>query len=301
MIVFLLLIIAILLFILSKVLKKSADKIDSSVSKASPKIQEDSPKPKISFWDSYQKANPVLAEELLKITKGKIANLSDKDVRETISSFAHTAKTNSLQSYEETFQYILKKMVDYLDQSYPQIILGVLDNVIKEEVKQTGKKSTNTMSFYIKSEIKTIIENKLKAMSPKDLFKYRIKEALQQVSEKYEWNYEREGYDSPLAQEIVTLMRRMLNNETLMMRALLYGYSDSFSSIIIDEMESFVSENCNTSLDVAIDYHDNKQEFKNPYKRCPNCGSLNISEIDPEEDEYWCKDCKHDWHPHLMK
>lgn len=109
MIVFLLLIIAILLFILSKVLKKSADKIDSSVSKASPKIQEDSPKPKISFWDSYQKANPVLAEELLKITKGKIGNLSDKDVRETISSFAHTAKTNSLQSYEETFQYVLKK------------------------------------------------------------------------------------------------------------------------------------------------------------------------------------------------
>lgn len=186
MIVFLLLIIAILLFILSKVLKKSADKIDSSVSKASPKIQEDSPKPKISFWDSYQKANPVLAEELLKITKGKIGNLSDKDVRETISSFAHTAKTNSLQSYEETFQYVLKKMVDYLDQSYPQVILGVLDNIIKEEVKQTGKKSTNTMSFYIKSEIKTIIENKLKAMSPKDLFKYRIKEALQQVSEKYE-------------------------------------------------------------------------------------------------------------------
>lgn len=299
--VFLLLVIAILLFILSKVLKKSADNIDSSAQKASPKIQEDRPKPKISYWDSYHKANPILAEELLKITKGKICILSDKDAQETISSFAHTAKTNSLQSYEETYQFILKKMIDYLDQCYPKVILDTLDTAIKEEVKQTGKKPTNTISFYIKSEIKTIIENKLKAMNPEDLFKYRIKEALQQVSEKYNWNYEREGYDSPLAQEIVTLMRRMLSNDILMMTALQYGYSDSFSSIIIDEMESFVSENCNTSLDEAINYHDNKQDFKNPYKRCPNCGSLNISEIDPEEGEYWCEDCNHDWYPHLMK
>ena len=192
-------------------------------------------------------------------------------------------------------------MKEFLEQSYPNVVLGVLDNIIKEEVKQTGKRPTNTMSSYVKAELETIIEDKLKAMSPEDLFKYRIKEALQQTNEKYEWNNDREGFDSPLAQEVVNLMRRMLDNEVLMMTALKFGYGGTFESTIVDEMESFISENCHTSLQEAINYHDNKDEYNDPYKRCPNCGSANITEVDPDEGEYWCNDCHHDWYPHLLK
>lgn len=297
----LLFVIAILLFIIARSLNKSADKIDSPRPPVSSSVQQQKPKVEVSYWESYQKSNPELAKELVKLTKGRIGKLSDKDVKETISSFDHTAKTNSLQSYESAYQLVLNKMKEFLDQSYPNVVLGVLDNIIKEEVKQTGKRPTNTMSSYVKAELETIIEDKLKAMSPEDLFKYRIEEALQQTNEKYEWNYEREGFDSPLAQEVVNLMRRMLDNGVLMMTALKFGYGGTFESTIVDEMESFIMENCHTSLQEAINYHDNKDEYNDPYKRCPNCGSANITEGDPDEGEYWCNDCHHDWYPHLLK
>ena len=301
MIAILLFVIAILLFIIARSLNKSADSIEAPTPSVSSNVQQQKPKVEVSYWESYQKSNPELAKELVNLTKGRIGKLSDKDVKETISSFDHTAKTNSLQSYESAYQLVLNKMKEFLDQSYPNVVLGVLDNIIKEEVKQTGKRPTNTMSSYVKAELETIIEDKLKAMSPEDLFKYRIKEALQQTNEKYEWNYDREGFDSPLAQEVVNLMRRMLDNEVLMMTALKFGYGGTFESTIVDEMESFISENCHTSLQEAINYHDNKDEYNDPYKRCPNCGSANITECDPDEGEYWCNDCHHDWYPHLLK
>ncbi|MDD6606306.1 MAG: TFIIB-type zinc ribbon-containing protein [Paraprevotella sp.] len=297
----LLFVIAILLFIIARSLNKSADSIEAPTPSVSSNVQQQKPKVEVSYWESYQKSNPELAKELVKLTKGRIGKLSDKDVKETISSFDHTAKTNSLQSYESAYQLVLNKMKEFLEQSYPNVVLGVLDNIIKEEVKQTGKRPTNTMSSYVKAELETIIEDKLKAMSPEDLFKYRIKEALQQTNEKYEWNNDREGFDSPLAQEVVNLMRRMLDNEVLMMTALKFGYGGTFESTIVDEMESFISENCHTSLQEAINYHDNKDEYNDPYKRCPNCGSANITEGDPDEGEYWCNDCHHDWYPHLLK
>lgn len=297
----LLFVIAILLFIIARSLNKSADSIEAPTPSVSSNVQQQKPKVEVSYWESYQKSNPELAKELVKLTKGRIGRLSDKDVKETISSFDHTAKTNSLQSYESAYQLVLNKMKEFLEQSYPNVVLGVLDNIIKEEVKQTGKRPTNTMSSYVKAELETIIEDKLKAMSPEDLFKYRIKEALQQTNEKYEWNNDREGFDSPLAQEVVNLMRRMLDNEVLMMTALKFGYGGTFESTIVDEMESFISENCHTSLQEAINYHDNKDEYNDPYKRCPNCGSANITEVDPDEGEYWCNDCHHDWYPHLLK
>ena len=297
----LLFVIAILLFIIARSLNKSADSIEAPTPSVSSNVQQQKPKVEVSYWESYQKSNPELAKELVKLTKGRIGKLSDKDVKETISSFDHTAKTNSLQSYESAYQLVLNKMKEFLDQSYPNVVLGVLDNIIKEEVKQTGKRPTNTMSSYVKAELETIIEDKLKAMSPEDLFKYRIKEALQQTNEKYEWNNDREGFDSPLAQEVVNLMRRMLDNEVLMMTALKFGYGGTFESTIVDEMESFISENCHTSLQEAINYHDNKDEYNDPYKRCPNCGSANITEGDPDEGEYWCNDCHHDWYPRLLK
>ena len=297
----LLFVIAILLFIIARSLNKSADSIEAPTPSVLSNVQQQKPKVEVSYWESYQKSNPELAKELVKLTKGKIGKLSDKDVKETISSFDHTAKTNSLQSYESAYQLVLNKMKEFLEQSYPNVVLGVLDNIIKEEVKQTGKRPTNTMSSYVKAELETIIEDKLKAMSPEDLFKYRIKEALQQTNEKYEWNNDREGFDSPLAQEVVNLMRRMLDNEVLMMTALKFGYGGTFESTIVDEMESFISENCHTSLQEAINYHDNKDEYNDPYKRCPNCGSANITEGDPDEGEYWCNDCHHDWYPHLLK
>ena len=297
----LLFVIAILLFIIARSLNKSADSIEAPTPSVSSNVQQQKPKVEVSYWESYQKSNPELAKELVKLTKGRIGKLSDKDVKETISSFDHTAKTNSLQSYESAYQLVLNKMKEFLDQSYPNVVLGVLDNIIKEEVKQTGKRPTNTMSSYVKAELETIIEDKLKAMSPEDLFKYRIKEALQQTNEKYEWNNDREGFDSPLAQEVVNLMRRMLDNEVLMMTALKFGYGGTFESTIVDEMESFISENCHTSLQEAINYHDNKDEYNDPYKRCPNCGSANITEGDPDEGEYWCNDFHHDWYPHLLK
>lgn len=301
MIAFLLIVIAILLFIIARALNKSAGNIDSPASTVSSNVQQPKPKAEMSYWESYQKTDPKHAEELVKLTKGKIGRLSDNDVKETISSFDHTAKTNSLQSYESAYQLVLNKMKNFLEQSYPDVVLGVLDNIINEEVKQTGKRPTNTMSSYVKSDLKKVIEDKLKAMSPEDLFKYRIKEALQQTNEKFELNYEREGYDSPLAQEAVNLMRRMLDNEVLMMTALRFGYGGIFESTIVDEIESFISENCHTSLQEAINYHDNRQEYNDPYKRCPNCGSSNITEADPDEGEYWCNDCHHDWYPHLLK
>ena len=109
---------------------------------------------------SRNKTNVVLAclQGLMNMKSPKeIAMYRDKDVKETISSFDHTAKTNSLQSYESAYQLVLNKMKEFLDQSYPNVVLGVLDNIIKEEVKQTGKRPTNTMSSYVKAELETIL------------------------------------------------------------------------------------------------------------------------------------------------
>lgn len=297
---FLLVVIALLLFIISKFLHSSADRIETPTP-----VVSQNPKPlpqaiRVSHWQYYQKTSPTHAAELLKVTNGKIATLSDFDVKETIASFDHTAKTNSLQSYEAAYQLVLNKMVEYLDESYPNVILEAITSVIQEESKQSGRKQQNTVASYVKAELEQIIENKLKAMPPVELFKYRIKEALQHISEKYEWNIEREGYDSPLAQEAVKFMRSAMDNTSLMEAAFRYGYADSFRDIIYDEVELFISEKCNTTLDNAADYCDNKAEYQNPFKRCPACGSKNIHILDHEEGEYYCADCKYDWHPRRM-
>lgn len=266
---------------------------------------------KKTYWERYKLDNPEKASLLSSLYDIDFSMLSDKDVRERISTVDRLCK-----QYQCTISQLKGKCLKDLEQ-FP---LSFFDQLIEMTIKEMETEAANfnvskentacallvcwmkerktfleTNNVYSKSVDEQCLEDKL---NPEDAFKKRYSETLiKQIGNNANIPLFCEGYDSPIAQELMDIMYAFLNDKSEKEKADKLGYGNRFAFIIIEETEKVVKKYCHAALQECIEHYNFPNKEVVTSFRCPCCGSWDF--FSEEFDEFECMKCGHTWRAQL--
>ena len=262
--------------------------------------QQNAPKDE-SYWEAWARENPEKAKAMETLTKQNFAEMEDKDVKQTIDSFIRMAETNGLQDWSQIKDIFHKKFKDLTKELCEEEILVLLDHLISEEVQQTKAYPTNTITHYFKlwfEERKK--EKESSTLTPEETFRKEYKgKLINKIGNNAFIPLFCEGYDSPIAHEIMYLMYQYLRNEELKAEAEKQGLWNKYMQIIVDETEKVIERYCHASLQECIEYYNFPDKKVVTRDRCPNCGSRRVT--DDLDFGLECMDCGSTWNAPLGK
>lgn len=160
MIAFLLIIIAILLFVIAKSLFRQSERYGSAGcsntksalrSTSAPAATQIITSPKAdthySYWQSWTKEHPSEAIVIEQNIDRKMSDITDQDAKEIIDAFYRMAHANNITDWAEIKPLMLRKLTEMVDELGKVQALAILDSAIQQEVEHTHAHARNTGTF----------------------------------------------------------------------------------------------------------------------------------------------------------
>lgn len=247
-----------------------------------------------SYWESWKRQNPEKASALQTLTHLDFAQMEDEDVKQTIQSFSRAAEANGLSDWSQIKDYLLKKLNEMTKDCSEEEIILLLENLISQEVDYARIKPSNTASSYFKQWYVEYINSKdTISLSPEEVFRkeYRSK-LINKIGSNARISLFCEGYDSPIAHEMMYLMYQHLRNRELKAEAERQDLWPKYMQIIIEETGKITEKYCHAALQECIEYYNFPDKKVITQYRCPECGSRQIVD---SIDGFLCKECWNRW------
>ncbi|MDE5845163.1 MAG: hypothetical protein K2H44_07250 [Muribaculaceae bacterium] len=326
MIALLLIIIAILLFVISQNIRNSANNSETHsnfTTKPSPEINT-KPIQTLSYWQRWKMNNPNEAKIIENTLDRNLEIETDRDIKEIINAYTNMARANNLKDWNQIKPFILDKFSEMVDTLGEEQAFVILNTLIQEESERTKAKTINTGTYIATSWLKQTIEE-TKNISPtsKHILKDRVsysfmttKSDIDQTQynkennpiELFRKNYNSQimstlgnniniplfanGYDSPIAREIMNIMYSYLKNNEFIEKARSTGILQNMIETIIEETNKITDKYCNADVQECIEYYLYPEKPVITSKRCPSCGSREVS----CEDYCKCFECGNQWY-----
>jgi ribosomal protein S27AE len=262
--------------------------------------QQNAPKDE-SYWESWKRDNPEKAKALTELTKLDFDDMDDEDVMQLTESFKRMADANGLSDWNQIKDNFLNKFKEMAKDLCDEEALNVFDNLISQESDFAKVDFRNTASFYAKQWYEEFIKSKnTEPLTPEEAFRkeYRGK-LIKKIGTNANIPLFCEGYDSPIAHEIMYLMYQHLRNGELKTEAESQGLWNKYMQIIVDETEKVTERYCHASLQECIEYYNFPDKKVVTRDRCPNCGSRHVT--DDFDFGLECMDCGSTWNAPLGK
>ena len=260
-----------------------------------------------TYWERYKTDNPEKVTELSSLFDFDFSVLSDKDVREKISTIERLC--NQYQcSIAQLKEKCLKDMEQFPLSFFDQLIEMTEKEKENEAVNYTISKENTACALLVDwmKERKEFLETNNvynqqlqddhldEDLSPEDSFKKRYSEILvRQIGSNANIPLFCEGYDSPIAHELMDVMYAFLKDESEKEKADELGYGNRYIFIITEETEKVVKKYCHAALQECIEYYNFPNKEVVTSFRCPHCGSWDIISEDYDENE--CMKCGRTW------
>ena len=262
--------------------------------------QQNAPKDE-SYWEAWARENPEKAKAMEILTKQNFAEMKDEDVIQTIESFKRAAETNGLEDWNQIKDLFHNKFADLTKDLCEEEILVMLDHLISEEVEHTKVYPSNTITHYFKIWFEeSLKEKESSSLTPEETFRKEYKgKLINKIGSNAFIPLFCEGYDSPIAHEIMYLMYQHLRNGELKAEAERQGLWNKYMQIIVNETEKVTERYCHASLQECIEYYNFPDKKVVTRDRCPNCGSRRVT--DDFDFGLECMDCGSTWNAPLGK
>lgn len=152
MIAFLLIVIAILLFIIAKSLHNQADELDrnfTNIPSKSTVIPQQKPVNQVvSFWSNWKKQHPNELHALKELTERDLTDISDLDAKQLTGSFKRVADMNNIHDWMGIKPFFLNKFSQMLQDIGEEQSIKIVNDIVKGEVENCHVKEENTASYY---------------------------------------------------------------------------------------------------------------------------------------------------------
>lgn len=284
--------------------------------------------PHISYWESWKTCNSQKAKAIeSSITDRDISKLPDSEVKEIIGSFAKMSNANNLTDWMLIKSTTLEKLTQMFDDLGEKTTFSMLENAIEEEVAYTHFRRENTAVYlgltWLKGSIEkvpntktfsshaSIVSAKCSYLSSKNstnnsLTETEKEEILNSFKNEYTEQLEKaigdnaniplfcEGYDSPIAREIMHVMYSYLRNPVFVNKAKNDGLWKKFVNMIIEVTNFYTDKYCDADLQECIEYYNFPDKPVETSQRCPNCGNRKISN-GLLDNQFECFECGYEW------
>lgn len=261
------------------------------------------------YWEIFSLDNPEKALQLSSLYKTDLSLLSDKDIRERI---------NTIDRLCDLHKCSISQLKSRCIRDMEQFPLSFFDQLIELTEKEKDKEAANfhiskdntacallvdwmkeRKIFLEKNNVynKPIEDNSENQLSPEESFKKRYSEILvKQIENNANIPLFSEGYDSPIAHEIMDVMYAFLKDKTEIEKANKLGYGKRYIFIITEETEKVVKKYCHAALQECIEYYKFPNKKVVTSFRCPHCGSWKVWN---EDYGFECGECGCTWHAPL--
>ena len=262
-----------------------------------------------SYGKRYKIDNPEKASQLSSIYGIDISLLTEKDIRERISTVDRLC-----HQYQCTIPQLKGRCLKDMEQ-FP---LSFFDQLIEMTEKEKEKEAANfniarentacaLLVEWMKERRDFLETNNVYNMpigeesdaqlSPEDSFKKRYSKTLvSRIGSNANIPLFCEGYDSPIAHELMDVMYAFLKDKTEKEKADNLGYGKRYIFIITEETEKVVKKYCHAALQECIEYYKFPNKKVVTSFRCPHCGSWKVWN---EDYGFECGECGCTWHAPL--
>lgn len=328
---FLLIVIAVILFFIAKSLHNKADEIEGknqSYSHSTPQniTVQTPPVQKLSYWEKWKKDNPQKAKVIESCVDKKLSDCTDRDAKEIVDAFTRMAHANNISDWNEIKPFMLYKLTKMVDDLGETQAFSILENAIQEEIAHTQALRNNTGTYIAFSWLKQAMDNAKKegkpfsnaskraekcsylsslSESPKDYSDEEKNQIVEQFRKEYISHlmsaigdninipFFCEGYDSPVAREIMLVMYSYLRNDSLISKAKQEGLWKKFFFLIVKETNKITDKYCDADVQECIEYFNFPDKPVKTSRRCPTCHSRNV--FCEDIGQYECMDCGATW------
>lgn len=252
-------------------------------------ISNEPPKPQISYWETWKKDYPARASIIEETSCTDISKLSDSDAKEIINSYLRMTKANNISDWSLIKPTMLNKLTEMVDALGETTAFSILDKAILEEIEHTHAKEHNTGTYIAREWLRETIksaQNKnstftsasLKVSScsylttPKVVDRAYNDEEKQMIADKFKDEYVAQimdkigdnvqiplfcnGYDSPIAREIMHIMYSYLRNEGFIKKAKQEGLWNKLMFLIIEETNKITDKICDCDVQECIEFYN---------------------------------------------
>ena len=294
---------------------------------AKSQITQEPPKPIVSYWETWKKDFPARASIIEETLCSDISTLSDSDAKEIINSYSRMANANNISDWSLIKPTMLNKLTEMVDALGETTAFSILDKAIQEEVGHTHAKERNTGTFIAREWLKKTIQSakeknitfssasvKVPTCSylttPKVVGHAYTDEEKQKIADKFKDEYVAQimgkigdnvhiplfcnGYDSPIAREIMHIMYSYLRNEGFIKKAKQEGLWNKLMFLIIEETNKITDKICDCDVQECIEFYNFPNKPVVTSRRCPSCGSRKV--WCEEIGDYECGECGCTWH-----
>lgn len=260
----------------------------------------------VSFWDKYVTYYPEKATQISSLLCVDFSLLTDKDAQE---------KINTIDRLCSQYQCDVSQLKERCLKDMEQFPLSFIDKMIEMTEKEMGKEALNyniakentacAFLIFCMKERKTFLEKNNvynittkddinnDVLSPEELFKNRYSEILiRKIGNNANVPLFCEGYDSPIAHELMDVMYAFLKDKTEKEKANKLGYGKRYIFIITEETEKVVKRYCHAALQECIEYYKFPNKEVVTSFRCPHCGSWKVWN---EDYGFECGECGCTW------
>lgn len=330
---FLLIVIAALSFIISKVLHSKADSYNS-VSQV-PTKQTQAIRPlqtttkhitQLSYWEIWKKNHQTEAMVIESNIDREMSILTDNDAKDIIDAFTRMAHANDLKDWTEIKPLMLDRLTEMVDALGKDQAFTLLESAIRQEVYHTHSKTENTSTHIAFTWLKESMEEAQKSNKPfskaikssdncsfmttkKDFNKVYSNEEINRIVELFKKEYNSQimntignnihiplftnGYDSPVAREIMNIMYSYLRNADFIDKAKAEGLWNRLVFAIIEETNKITDKYCDADVQECIEYYNFPEKPVVTSRRCPSCGSREV--MCEDIGFYECMECGVTW------
>lgn len=263
-----------------------------------------------TYWEKYKSENPAKASQLQALLGVDFSLLSNKDAQEKINSVNRLCsqyrcevadvKERCLQDLEQFPLSFLSKMIEMTEKEKEQeafkfniaqenTVCAMMIGWMKERKEILG--NSNVYNNHIEDDP---AEDQL---TPEESFRKRYTNALlKRIGGNANNPLFCEGYDSPIARELMDVMYAFLKDATEKERADSHGYGKRYTSIIIEETEKVTKQYCHAALQECVEHFNFPNKKVVTSFRCPYCGSWKVWD---EDYGFECAECGCTWHAPL--
>ena len=267
-----------------------------------------------TYWEAFKENNYDKAKQAEALLGISFSELSDIDAREKIEMLERFGKSMKC-SISELKELFFKQMEIYPDRLIPRMIETTKDEIVNEANKFHIKQD-NTLSALMVDWLNERLHNSSVNASSRDsdmknhedeidtpdVFREKYRQALNsKVGSNAGIPLFCDGYDSPVAQELMRVMYHYLKNEQFKDAAEKKGLWNTYMLIIVDETEKATDKYCDAALQECIEYYNFPERPVITRHRCPTCGSKDVMEDYDDFGRFECMNCGRTWNAPLGK
>ena len=283
--------------------------------------------PTLSYWLKWKQDFPARASIIEETFHDDISNMPDAEAKQVVDAYSRMANANNISDWSIIKPTMLNKLTEMVDALGETTAFTILDKAIQEEIEHTQSKKVNTGTYIAREWLKEAIKaanQKQKNFSsastkvsmcsylttPKVIDRAYTDEEKNQIANQFKDEYIDQimnkigdnirvplfcnGYDSPIAREIMHIMYSYLRDEQFVQKAKQEGLWNKLFFLIIEETNKITDKICDCDVQECIEYYNFPNKPVVTSRRCPSCGSRRV--FCEEIGDYECMECGCVWH-----